>query len=71
VGCATGAAFGLYGQKLLDRALAQVINFPVVYSPALGPALVSLAVVTVAAVAILSLPGYLAAGVSPALALQD
>ncbi len=31
VGCLTGAAFGLYGQQLLDRALANVINFPVVY----------------------------------------
>ncbi|HEV2944036.1 MAG TPA: FtsX-like permease family protein [Solirubrobacteraceae bacterium] len=32
VGCLSGAAFGLYGQQLLDRALANVINFPVVYS---------------------------------------
>ena len=30
VGCLTGALFGLYGQQLLDRALANVINFPVV-----------------------------------------
>jgi putative ABC transport system permease protein len=28
-GCLSGAAFGLYGQQLLDRALANVINFPV------------------------------------------
>ena len=32
VGCLSGAVFGLYGQQLLDRALANVINFPVVYS---------------------------------------
>ena len=32
VGCVSGAVFGLYGQQLLDRALANVINFPVVYS---------------------------------------
>ncbi len=32
VGCLTGALFGLYGQQLADRALAHVINFPVVYS---------------------------------------
>ena len=32
VGCLTGAIFGLYGQQLADRALAQTINFPVVYS---------------------------------------
>ena len=71
VGCVTGAVFGLYGQQLLDRALANVINFPVVYSFAAPSALFSLAVVTAAAVAILALPGYLAAGVSPAVALQD
>ena len=71
VGCLTGALFGLYGQKLLDRALAQVINFPVVYSVAAIPAVISLAVVTAAAVAILAIPGYLAAGVAPAVALQD
>jgi putative ABC transport system permease protein len=71
VGCLTGALYGLYGQQLLDRALAQVINFPVVYSIAALPALLSLAVVTGAAAAILSIPGYLAAGVQPAVALQD
>lgn len=32
VGCLAGAIFGLYGQVLLDRALAQVIGFPVFYS---------------------------------------
>ncbi len=32
VGCLTGAVFGLYGQQLADRALAQAIDFPVVYS---------------------------------------
>jgi putative ABC transport system permease protein len=71
VGCLTGALFGLYGQQLLDRALADVINFPVVYSVAARSALLSLAAVTASAVAILAIPGYLAAGVSPAVALQD
>jgi putative ABC transport system permease protein len=71
VGCLTGAVFGLYGQQLLDRALANVINFPVVYSVALLSALVSLAIVTAAAAAIVAIPGYLAAGVPPAVALQD
>jgi putative ABC transport system permease protein len=71
VGCLTGAVFGLYGQQLLDRALANVINFPVVYSIAALSALVSLAIVTVAALAIVAIPGYVAAGVPPAVALQD
>ena len=71
VGCLTGAAFGLYGQQLLDRALANVINFPVVYSVAVISSLVSLAIVTAAAAAIIAIPGYIAAGVAPAVALQD
>jgi putative ABC transport system permease protein len=71
VGCVAGAVFGLYGQQLLDRALANVINFPVVYSVAFVSALVSLAIVTAAAAAIVAIPGYLAAGVAPAVALQD
>jgi putative ABC transport system permease protein len=71
VGCLTGALFGLYGQQLLDRALANVINFPVVYSLAVLSALSSLAIVTAAALTIIAIPGYLAAGVPPAVALQD
>ncbi|HEX3519478.1 MAG TPA: ABC transporter permease [Solirubrobacteraceae bacterium] len=71
VGCLAGAVFGLYGQQLLDHALANVINFPVVYSVAFVSALVSLVIVTLAAAVIVAIPGYLAAGVPPAVALQD
>jgi putative ABC transport system permease protein len=71
VGCLMGALFGLYGQQLLDRALANVINFPVVYSVATLSALSSLAIVTAAALTIIAIPGYLAAGVAPAVALRD
>lgn len=71
VGCVSGAVFGLYGQQLLDRALANVIGFPVVYSFGATVALTSLAIVTVASVVIVALPGYLATGVPPAVALQD
>jgi putative ABC transport system permease protein len=71
VGCLTGAAFGLYGQRLADRALAQAINFPVTPSLAASAALLSVALVAGAALAILALPGYLASSVPAALALQD
>jgi putative ABC transport system permease protein len=70
-GCLCGAVFGIYGQQLADRALAHMINFPVVYSLTLLPAMKSLALVIATALAILALPGYLAASVPPALALQD
>jgi putative ABC transport system permease protein len=71
VGCLTGALFGLYGQQLLDRALANVINFPVVYSVAAVSALVSVAIVAITAALIIAIPGYVAALVAPAVALQD
>jgi putative ABC transport system permease protein len=71
VGCVTGAIFGLYGQQLADRALAGAVNFPVVYSVTVPTALVSLAVVSASALAILSIPGFLAASVPASLALQD
>jgi putative ABC transport system permease protein len=71
VGCLSGAIFGVYGQQLADRALAKVINFPIVYSAAPSSALVSLALVIAAALGILAIPGYLAASVPAALALQE
>jgi putative ABC transport system permease protein len=71
VGCASGALLGLLGQQLLDRALSAVVNYPVVSSVAWPTALSSLALVTAAALLVLSVPGYLAARVPAALALQD
>jgi len=71
VGCLTGAIFGLYGQQLADRALANTINFPVVHSVTALAALSSLALMTATALVILAIPGYLAASVPAALALQD
>jgi putative ABC transport system permease protein len=70
-GCLSGAVFGLYGERLADRALAQAINFPVQDSFAFGPALASVLLVVGAALAVLALPGYLASSVPAALALQD
>ena len=70
-GCLAGALYGLCGQQLLDRALSAVTGFPVVYSIGIGFAAVSFILVTAIAVLIAALPGYLAARVSPAVALQE
>ena len=70
-GCLTGAAFGLYGQVLLSRALSAVTGFPVVYGPAVTVASTSLVIVTAVAVAMVALPGFIAARVKPAVGLQD
>ncbi len=71
VGCLTGAIFGLYGQQLADRALANTVNFPVVHSITAVTALSTLALMIATALAILAIPGYLAASVPASLALQD
>lgn len=64
-GCSIGAVFGLYGQLLLSHALSSVTDFPLVVG--LGPliALTSVAIVSTAALAIVAVPGYLAARVRP------
>jgi putative ABC transport system permease protein len=71
VGCTTGAIFGLLGQQLLDHALSSVINYPVVSSLGILDAILSLALVTAAAVVMVAAPGYFASSVPAALALQD
>ncbi|HXA53570.1 MAG TPA: FtsX-like permease family protein, partial [Solirubrobacteraceae bacterium] len=71
VGCAIGALFGLGGQLLLSHALAVVTGFPVVVSVGVLPAIASLLAVTAAAVAIVAVPGYMAARVRAAIMLQD
>jgi putative ABC transport system permease protein len=71
VGCSTGAVFGLYGQQLADRALAQAVNFPIVYSASAPSVLTALGLMIAAALAILALPSYLAARAPATLALQD
>jgi putative ABC transport system permease protein len=65
-GCLVGAAFGLYGQVLLSRALETITGFPVFYATAGIAATAILALVTVVALGILALPGWLAVRVRPA-----
>jgi putative ABC transport system permease protein len=66
IGCSIGALFGLYGQFMLTRWLADSTGFPTAYAPALLLALSTLAGITLVAVAIAALPGFAAARISPA-----
>ncbi|MDQ2629933.1 MAG: hypothetical protein M3Y75_03010 [Actinomycetota bacterium] len=65
VGCGIGGAFGLLGQRLLSRALADITGFPVVYVPAWSIALLACLAVAVTVVAIVAAVGYRAARVDP------
>lgn len=71
IGCLIGAAFGLYGQGLLDRALQVVLGFPVQYSPAVPLAVAIVVGVALVATGMAGLPGYLAAQVPPANGFQE
>jgi len=66
-GSLIGALFGLYGQVLGSHAILGVTGFPVVFSFGISNAISSFLLVTVVAVAITAIPGYLIARVSPSL----
>ncbi len=70
-GCSIGALFGICGELLLSRALTVVSGFPVAQSIGIPVAIASFVLVTAVAVAIVAVPGYLAARVRPAVSLQD
>lgn len=70
-GCLTGALVGIYGQVVMDRYLRTVTGFPVA-STLVGwstPEIVAL--VVLAALAVVAVPGWFAARVPPQLGLQD
>jgi putative ABC transport system permease protein len=70
-GCSIGAIFGIYGQLLLSHALAAVTGFPVAFSVQAATAGWSFLIVTAVAVAIVAIPGHLAARVRAAISLQE
>jgi putative ABC transport system permease protein len=65
VGCLTGAMFGVYGQLLLSHALASVTGFPISLDVEPLIALTTFALVSIAALTIHALPGYLIVRVPP------
>jgi putative ABC transport system permease protein len=71
LGCALGAAYGAYGQLMLSRALSVVTGFPVIEASPLPAAIANLGLITAVAVAIVAVPGYVAARVRPAIGLQE
>jgi putative ABC transport system permease protein len=70
-GCLAGAVFGLAGQLLLDQALRAITGFPLVYEIAWAAALATTLSVSLAAAAILALPGWSAVRVRPQAGLAE
>lgn len=68
VGCLVGAIFGLYAQLLGSRFLATVTGFPIVVRLEGAAALTSFVLVSVVALAVVALPGYLVVRVPPSTA---
>lgn len=71
VGCAVGAAVGVYGHALAGRWLKLTTGFPAPF--AVGPAQMALTLmlITVVALAVIAIPGLLAARVPARVGLQD
>jgi putative ABC transport system permease protein len=71
LGCALGAAFGAFGQLLLSRALSVVTGFPVIESSPVPTAIGNFLLITAVAVAIVAVPGFVAARVRPSVGLRE
>jgi putative ABC transport system permease protein len=65
IGCAIGTLFGVFGQVLLSYALASVTGFPVTFNAGAAIALSNFALVTVTAVLMVAVAGYLVVRVQP------
>jgi putative ABC transport system permease protein len=70
-GCLTGALVGLYGQVVIDGYLRNVTGFPIVTLTAGLRPLELLALVIAAVLALVAVPGFMAARVPPTLALEE
>ncbi len=70
-GCLTGALAGVYGQVVIDRYLSVVTGFPVAVALAGWVTAQIVALVVLAALLVVAVPGWFAARVPPRLGLQD
>ena len=70
-GCITGGLVGVYGQVVIDRYLSVVTGFPVAVALAGWTTVQIVALVVLAALAVVAVPGWFAARVPPQLGLQD
>ena len=70
VGCAIGAAVGIYGHALASRALIRITGFPAPFSFDVPQLALTLALLASIAMAVIALPGLFAARVQPQASLH-
>ena len=71
VGCLDGALLGIYGHALADRWLKLTTDFPAPFAIGAGQIIFTLALVICIALAMISLPGFAVARVSPSVSFQE
>jgi putative ABC transport system permease protein len=71
IGCLDGALLVLYGHALADHYLRTNTGFPAPFSIGLAQIALTLVAVAGASLAVISIPGYSAAGVAPELSFQE
>jgi putative ABC transport system permease protein len=71
IGCLDGATLGLYGHALADRYLRVSTGFAAPFSVGAAQILLTLLIVGGASLAVVAIPGYSAAGVTPELSFQE
>jgi putative ABC transport system permease protein len=71
IGGLDGAILGLYGHALADHYLRANTGFPAPFSIGVTQIALTLLIVAGASLAVISLPGYAAAGVAPELSFQE
>lgn len=70
-GCLTGALAGIYGQFIIDSYLKHITGFPVTSIATIALPAQTLALVIIAVLALVSLPGWFASKAQPALGLNE
>jgi putative ABC transport system permease protein len=71
IGCLDGALLGIYGHALADRWLKLTTDFPAPFAVGIEQVIITLALVACIALAVISLPGFAAARVSPSVSFQE
>lgn len=70
-GCAAGLVLGVYGHAIASRWLRLSTGFPAPFSLGLAQMLITLAIVSLVALAVVAIPGLRAAQVSPRVGFQE